>query len=182
MSNSLQPHGLQDTSSPVHYFAESVQTQAHWVGDAIQPSHSLSSPSPPPSIFPSIRVFPMSQFFTSGGQSSGVSASASVLPMNIQDWFPLGWTGSISLQSKRLSESSPTPQFKSINSLALRLLYGPVSHPYMTTGKTITLTRWTFVGRVMSLLFNTVSRFVIAFLPKSNRLEFHGCYHHRSWF
>ena len=53
-----------------------------------------------PSIFPSIRVFPMSQFFTSGGQSNGVSASGSVLPMNIQDWFPLGWTGWISLQSK----------------------------------------------------------------------------------
>ena len=56
-----------------------------------------------PSIFPSIRVFPMSQFFTLGGQSIGVSASASVLPMNIQDWFPLGWTGWISLQSKGLS-------------------------------------------------------------------------------
>ena len=55
-----------------------------------------------PSIFPSNRVFKMSQFFTSGGQSIGVSASESVLPMNIQDWFPLGWTGLISLQSKRL--------------------------------------------------------------------------------
>ena len=56
-----------------------------------------------PSIFPSIRVFPMSQLFTSGGQSIGVSASTSVLPMNTQDWFPLGWTGWISLQSKGLS-------------------------------------------------------------------------------
>ena len=69
--------------------------------------------------------FPMSQFFTSGGQSIGVSASTSVLPMNTQDWSPLGWTGWISLQSKGLSESSPTPQFRSINTLALSFLYSP---------------------------------------------------------
>ena len=77
------------------------------------------------SIFPSIRTFPVSQFFSSGGQSIGVSASASVLPMNIQDWFPLGWTGWISLQSKGSQESSPTPQFKSINSSALSFHYSP---------------------------------------------------------
>ena len=65
---------------------------------------------------------PVSQFFSTGGQSIGVSASASVLPMTIQDWFPLGWTGWISLQSKRLSS---TPQFKSINSSALNFLYSP---------------------------------------------------------
>ena len=75
-----------------------------------------------PSVFPSIRV---SQFFASGGQSFGVSASASVLPMNIQDCFPLGLTDWISLQSKGLSRVSPTPQFKSISSLALSFLYGP---------------------------------------------------------
>ena len=67
-------------------------------------------------------------------------------------------------------ESSPTLQFKSINSLALRLLYGPVSHPYMTTGKTIALTRWTFTSKVISLLFNMLSRFVIAFLPRGKHL------------
>ena len=76
----------------------------HWVSDAIQPSHPLSSPSPPTSnLFQHQESFPMSQFFTSSGQSIGVSASTSVLPMNIQDWFPLGWTGWISLQSKGLS-------------------------------------------------------------------------------
>ena len=68
--------------------------------------------------------FPMSQLFAWGGQSIGVSASASVLPMNTQGWSPLGWTGCISLQSKS-KESSPTPQFKSINSSALSLLYSP---------------------------------------------------------
>ena len=68
-----------------------------------------------PSIFPASGSFPKRQLFASGGQSIGVSASASVLPMNIQDWFPLGRTGWISLQSKGLSESSPAPQLESIN-------------------------------------------------------------------
>ena len=71
-----------------------------WVGDAIASCHPLLLP---PSIFPRIRVFQMSQLFISGGQSIGVSVSPSVLPMNIQDWSPLGWTGWISLQSKGLS-------------------------------------------------------------------------------
>ena len=68
-------------------------------------------------------------------------------------------------------ESFPTPQFKSINSLALSFLYGPISHPYTTTGKTIALARRTFVGKEMSLLFNMLSRLVIAFLPRSKRLS-----------
>ena len=112
----------------------------------------------------------MSQFFASGGQSIGTSASASVLPMNSQDWFPLGLTGSISLQSKRLSESSPTPQLESINSLVCSLLYGPTLTPHVTTGKTIALTTPTFVGKVVSLLFNMLSWFVTAFLPRSKCL------------
>ena len=78
-----------------------------------------------PSIFHSIRVFPMSQHFASGGQSIGASGSASVLPMNVQGSCPLGWTGWISLQQMDCQESSPAPQFKSINSSALSLLYGP---------------------------------------------------------
>ena len=94
----------------------------------------------------------MSQFLASGSQIIGASASASVL-MNIQEGFPLGWTGLISLQFKRLSRSSPR-QFKSINSLALSFLMVQLSHPYMTTEKTIALTRWTFIGKVVSLLFN----------------------------
>ena len=75
--------------------------------------------------FPASPSFPMSQFFTSRDRSIGASASAAVLPMHIQDWFPLGLTGLISLQSKDSQESSPTPHFKSIKSLALSFLYDP---------------------------------------------------------
>ena len=112
----------------------------------------------------------MSQFFASGGQSIGASALASALPKNIQDWFPSGlmvW----SLCSPRDSqESSPTPQFKSINSSMLSLLHSPTLTSIHDYWKTITLTRWTFVSKVMSLLFNMLSRFVIAILPRSKRL------------
>ena len=75
--------------------------------------------------FPASGSFTVNQFFISGGQSFGVSALASVLPINTQDWSPLGWTGCISLQSKDSQESSPTPQFKSINSSALSFLHSP---------------------------------------------------------
>ena len=90
---------------PVHYqLTEFTQTHVHQVSDAIQPSHLLSSPSPlaPNPCLPASESFPMSQLFAWGGQSTGVSASASVLPMNTQDWSPLEWTGWISLQSKGL--------------------------------------------------------------------------------
>ena len=89
---------------PVHpQFPELVQIHVHQVSDAIQRSHSLSSPDSCLQSFPASGSFPVSQFFASGGQSIGVSASASVFPMNIQNLFPLGWTGWISLQSKGLS-------------------------------------------------------------------------------
>ena len=98
----------------------------HRVGDAIQPSHPLSSPSPPAfNLSQHQGFFPMSQFFASGGQSIGTSASASVLPMNTQDWFPLGLTGLIFILSKDLSRVFSKPQFKVINSSALSLLYDP---------------------------------------------------------
>ena len=89
---------------PVHQqLLEFIHTHVHWVSDAIQPSHPLSSPSPPTLNLTSIRSFQMSQLFASGGQSIEVSASTSVLAMNTQDWSPLEWTGWISLQSKGLS-------------------------------------------------------------------------------
>ena len=87
----------------LHHLLELAQTHVHWVGDVIQPSHPLLSPFPPTSIFSTIRIFAYESIFASGGQSVGASASASVLPMNIQGWFPLGWTGWISLLSKGLS-------------------------------------------------------------------------------
>ena len=98
---------------------ESTQTHVHWVGDTMHVvpfSSCLQS-------FPASGSFHMSQLFSSGGQSIGVSASTSVLPMNTQNWSSSEWTGWISLQSKDSQESSPTPQFKSINSSVLNFLY-----------------------------------------------------------
>ena len=114
----------------------------------------------------------MSQFLVSSGQSIEVSVSASVSPMNIHDCFPLGWTGWISLQSKGLSRvfSNTTVQKHQFFGWCSAFFIVQLSHPYMTTGKTIALTRWTFVGKVMSLLFNMLSRLVRAFLPRSKHL------------
>ena len=127
-----------------------------------------------PQSFPASGSFQMSHLFASGGQSIGVSASTSVLPINTQDWFPLGWTGWISLQSKVLSIifSNTTVQ-KRLNELSILLsafFIVQLLHPYMTTRKTITLTGWTFVDKVMSLLFHMLSRLVITFLPRSKHL------------
>ena len=119
--------------------------------------------------FPASGSFQMSQFFASGGQSIGSSASASVLPKNIQDWFPLGWTGS-PCSPRDSPESCPAPQFKSSNSSALTFLYGPTLTSIHEYWKTIALTRQTFVSKVMSLLFDMLSRMAIAFLPRSKRL------------
>jgi len=154
---------------------EFVQIHVHWVSDTFQPSHPLSSPSPP--AFNLSKHRGLFQCLSSSHQVSKVLeelqswASGSVLPMNIQGWFLLGLTGLISLLCPRDSqESSLVPQFESISSSALRLLYGPAFHLYMTTGETIVLTIQTFVDKIMSLLFNTLSRFVIAFLPRSKHL------------
>ena len=118
-----------------------------------------------PSIFPSIRVFPNESVLQSDGQSTG--ASASVLPMNIQYRFPLGWTGWIALQSKSLLQhhSSKATVFWPSPFFIVQL-----SQTYMTTGKTIALTIRAFVSQVVSLLFNTLSRLFVAFLPRSKRL------------
>jgi len=100
----------------------------------------------------------MSQFFASSGQSIGVSDSASVFPRKIQYWYPLGWTGWISLLSKGLSKVFS--QHYSLKASILQcsaFFIVQLSHPYMTTGKTIALTRWTSVSKVISLLFNMLS-------------------------
>ena len=127
MSNSLWPHGLQHArppcaSPPPGAYSNSCPL-SRWCHPTI-----LSSVTPfssCPQSFPALRSFQMSQLLASSGQNIGVSASASVLPMNTQDWSPLGWTNWISLQSKDSQESSPTPQFKSINSLVLKFLHSP---------------------------------------------------------
>ena len=117
-----------------------------------------------PSIFPSIRVFQMSQLFAWGGQSIGVSASASVLPINTQDWLNLLVVQG-TLKSLLQHHSSKASILQCSAFFIVQLL-----HPYMTTGKTIALTRQTLVSKVMSLLFNMLSRLVITFLSGSKRL------------
>ena len=113
---------------PVHHqLLELAQTHVHQVGDAIQPSHLISPSVIPFSFplqsFPASGSFPRSQFFASGGRCTGASASASALPMNIQDWIPLGWTGLISLQPKGLSRvfSNTTVQKHQFFSVELSL-------------------------------------------------------------
>ena len=124
-----------------------------------------------PSTFSSIISFPMSRLFTSGGQSIGASASVLVLPMNIQSWFSLGLTSLISLLSKELSRIFSSTTIQKHQFFNAQPSYGPtLSYPYLATGKTIAWTRWTFAGKVMSLLFNMLVTFVIAFLPRSKHL------------
>ena len=123
----LQSHGLQHARSPCPSPAPGVYSNScplsRWCHPTISPS--VIPFSSRLQSCPASGSFPVSQFFASGGQSIGVSASSSVLPMNTQDWSPLGWTGWIFLQSKDSQESSPTPQFKSINSLVFSFLHSP---------------------------------------------------------
>ena len=127
MSNSLRPHESQHTRPPCPSPTPGVHPNPcpsnRWCHPTI--SSSVVPFSSCPQSFPASGSFQVSQLFTSGGQSIGVSASASNLLTNTQDWSPLGWTGWISLESKEPQESSPTPQFKSINSLVLSLLHSP---------------------------------------------------------
>ena len=114
-----------------------------------------------PSIFPNIKVFSNE---SSGGQSIGVSASTSVLPMNTQDWLDLlAVQGTLKSLLQHHSSKASILWCSAFFTVQL-------SHPYMTTGKTVASTRWTFVGKVMSLLLCMLSRLVIAFLPRSKCL------------
>ena len=130
-----------------HQLPEFTQTHVHRVGDAIQPSHPLLFPSPPAPNPSQHQGLPVSQLFAWGGQSIGVSALASVLPKNTQDWPPLGWIGWISLQSKRLSRVFSNTTVQKHQFFGSAFVTVQLSHPYMTTGKTIALTRRTFVGK-----------------------------------
>ena len=116
--------------------------------------------------FPASGSFPKSRIFGSQGQSTKASASALVLPVNIQCWFPLGLTSLISLQSKGLSRVLIAPQLQSINSSALSFLYSSTLTAIHNYWKNHSFDFMAFVGKGMSLLFNTLSRFVTAFLPR----------------
>ena len=137
------------------------------------PSHHLNLCCPLllSSIFPKFSVFSKESVLGIRWPNNGVSASALVLPVNTQAWFPLGLTGCISLQSKGHSGvfSSTTIRkhglFRTQPFFVVQLL-----QPCMTTGKTIAFTRQTFIGKVMSLLFNILPRLVITFLPRSKHL------------
>ena len=155
---------------PVHHqLLELTHTHVHWVGDAFQLSYPLSFPSPPAFILPSIRVFSSESVLLIRWPKYW-SFSFSISPSNeYQEWFPLGWTCWISLQSKGLSRIFSNTSKASILRYSAFFLV-QLSHPYMTTGKTIALTIHTFVSKVMSLLFNMLSRFVTAFLPRSKCL------------
>ena len=156
---------------PVHHqLLEFTQIHVHQVSDAIQPSYPLSSLLFSPSILPSIRVFSNESVHASGGQSIGVSASASVLPMNIQDWFHLGWNGWIFLQSQGLSRVSSNTTLQKHQFFGAQLSLQSNSHIHIANGKTIALARQTFVGKVMSMLFNMLSKLVLTFLPRSKPL------------
>ena len=149
MSDSLWPHELQHARlpcpSPTPRAYSNSSPLSRWrhptILSSVIPFSHLQS-------FPASGSFQMSQFFSSGGQSIGVSASVSVLPMNIQGWFPLGWTGLISLLSKGLSRvfSNTTVQKASILWCSAFFIV-QLSHPYMTTGKTKALTRQTLLAK-----------------------------------
>ena len=127
VSDYLKPHGLQHSrppcSSPTPGAYSNSCPLSWWCHPTI--SSSVVPFSSCLQSFLASGSFQMSQFFASGGQSIGVSASTSVLPMNTQDWFPLRWTGWISLHSRDSQKSSPTLQFKRINSSAFSFLYSP---------------------------------------------------------
>ena len=141
-------------------------------------SSSVAPFSSSPQSFPASGSFPMSWLFASGDQSIG--ASVSVLPMNIQGWFPLGLTGLISLLEKGVFSNTTVWKHQFFWCSAYFKVQLP--HLYMTTGKTVALTIQTFEGKVMSLLFNMLSGFVIAFLPRNKSFKNYLAADHLQWF
>ena len=172
MSDSLWPHELQHASLPFHHqLPESTQTHVHWVGDATQPSHSMLSLSP--------HAFKLSQHHDLFEWVSSSHQVAKVLELQLSVSPSNEYSGLISFRIDWLDLLAVQGILKSL--LQHRSLKGTIlwcsaffmvhlSHPYMTTGKILALTRQTFVGKVMSLLFNMLSKFVIACLPRSKHL------------
>ena len=172
MSDSLRPHKPQHTRPPCPSLTPGVHPNP-CPFESVMPSNHLTSVVPFssfPQSFPASGSFQMSQLFTSSGQSIGVSASTSVLPMNTQDWsFRLDWLDLLAVQGalkSLLQHHSPKASIFRCSAFFIVQL----SHPYMATGKIEALTRRTFVDKVMSLLLNMLSRLVITVLPQSKRL------------
>ena len=170
VSGSSRPHEPQHARPPCPSPTPRVYSNSCPLSQWCHPTIS-SSVVPLSSLlqsFPGSRSFPMSQLFTSGDQSIGASTLATVLPKNIQGWFPLGLTGLISFAVQGTLKG-----LLQHHSLKASILWRPaflivqLSQPYVNTGETIALTIWTFVSKVMTLIFNILSRFVIAFLHRS---------------
>ena len=164
-----------DCSTPgcpvLHYLLEFAQTHVHRVGDAIQTSHPLSSPSPLPSVFPIIRVFSNELGLLIGWPKY---RSFSFSPSNDYSGlisFRIDWFDLLAVQRTLKSLLQHHSLIASIVWCSAFFMV-QFSHPYVTTGKTIALTRWTFAGKGMSLLFNMLSLCVIAFLPRTQCLNF----------
>ena len=166
-NNSLQAHRLQHSWLPCPILSpwvfSGLSPMSFWCYLTISPCAIPFSSCP--QSFPVSGSFPMNPLFASDGQSIGASASVSVLPMNIQGW--LVWSPCSLVDSQG---SSSAPQFESISSSMFCLLYGPTLTSIHDYWENHTLSMWSFVGKVMSLLCNTLSRSVIAFLPRSKCL------------
>ena len=171
-SDSSWPHDRSTPGLPVHHqLPEFTQTHVHQVGDAIQPSHPLSSPSPPALNLSKHQVFSNESVLCIRWPKYW-SFSFSINPSNEHPGltsFSMDWLDLLAIQGTPKSLLQHHNSKASILWLAAFFIV-QLSHPYMTTGKTIALTRWTFVGKVMSLLFNMLSRLVITFLPRSKHL------------
>ena len=172
MSDSLQPPGLQHTRLPSPSLSPGVFSNSSPLKRLYYQTVSSSTAllSFGLQSFPASRSFAMSWLFASGGQSIGTSAS--VLSMYIQGLFPLGLAGLISLLFKGLSRVFFSTTIQKHQLFGAQPSLWSNSHSYMTTGKTIALTTWNFVSKVMSLLLDRLSWFFIAFLPKSKHLLF----------
>ena len=173
MSNSLQLHGLQHARFLCPPLSPRSLLRFMSIESVMLSNHLIFCPpfSGCLQSFPASGSFPMSQLFASGGQSIAASASALVLPVTIQGLFPLGLSGLISLLSKGLKRVFF--QHCSLKASILQcsaFFIAQLTHLYMVTGKTMTLTIQPFVSKVISLLLNMLSRFVITFLPRSKRL------------
>ena len=172
VSDSLRPHELQHARppcpSPSPGLHSDSRLSSRWCHPAIS-SSVVPFSSCPQSLLAS-ESFPMSQLSARGGQSTGASALASFLPKKSQGWSPLEWTGRISLPSKGLSSLLQHHTSKASILRCSAFFTVQLSHPYMTTGETIALTRRTLVSKGMSLLLNMLSKLVITFLPRSKRL------------